>query len=102
MRHCANGFQNLPPFAAIMPRLNASSSAPNAMAIKSFRFIGRFMLHHVRFFLSLPKPRSSIALEITSMRCKLDRINRSRMFDGIFEPHQQLLPLLPSSMPRAC
>ena len=83
-----------------MPRLNASSSAPNAMAIKSFRFIGRFM-YHVRFFLSLPKPRSSIALEITSMRCKLDRINGSRMLTE-FLSRMSSFSFLPSSMPRAC
>ena len=67
--------------------------------MKSRRAKGR-RTYQVRL-LPLPKPRSSIALEMTSMRLRLVKISGNRMLTEFFNRLKNG-SLRPSSTPRAC
>ena len=72
----------------------ASSAAPSPSAIQSPLRKGR-STYQVRFFF-LPKPRSSMALEITSTLARLDMMRGRRMLT-LFLRRLMSLSFLPSS-----
>ena len=78
-------------------RLTSSNTTPRARAMKSRRAKGR-RTYQVRL-LPLPKPRSSIALEMTSMRLRLVKISGNRMLTEFFNRLKNG-SLRPSSTPR--
>ena len=81
---------------AIAPIRSAAHSAMEMISAA----VKRRAIYQVRF-LFLPKPRSSIALEMTSMRSMLDRISGIRIDDAAFSRLTSETFLL-ISMPRAC
>ena len=82
-----------------MTRLASSRATPRASTSQSLREKGR-CTYQVRFFF-LPKPRSSMALLMVSMRARLERMRGKRMFTEFFS-RALSFSLLPSSTPRAC
>ena len=80
-------------------RLAKKSTRPKPTAIKSFLPKGR-LVYQVLLG-CLPKPRSSMALEMVSMRFKLVRIRGSRILTEFFIRLKKG-SLLPNSTPLAC
>lgn len=80
-------------------KLTINSTTPKPRAMKSL-FANGLLVYQVRF-LFFPKPRSSIALEIVSIRFKLVRINGRRMFTEFFSLEKKC-SFFPSSTPLAC
>ena len=93
------GLKYLPPFRKVSVRDRTTSKMHTAMEKMSI-FENFLPEYQVRFF-SFPKPRSSMALEMVSIRSREDKIKGIRMALAAFRRFTKLAFLL-ISVPLAC